>query len=248
MRKLAVAVALASTALASPAMARDNSWYVGVGGGVMIVEDIDLDIGTVSKAGTLDHRTGYDFEGTVGYDFGGFRAEVEVGYREADIKGGTFSAPGIPSSSAGAIFTGSTPLNGDSNALSFMANGMLDFGDDDGLQGFVGGGAGVARVSIQPVFATNFLDDSDTRFAWQAIAGVRAPLTKHWDAGLKYRFFNVSDLKMVDQLGRDVSGRFRSHSLLGTLTYNFGGAEAPPPPPPAPPPPPPPPPPAPPPP
>ncbi len=77
MRKLAVAVALASTALASPAMARDNSWYVGVGGGVMIVEDIDLDIGTVANAGTLDHRTGYDFEGTVGYDFGGFRAEVE---------------------------------------------------------------------------------------------------------------------------------------------------------------------------
>src|SRR3546814_2321061 len=32
MRKLAVAVALASTALASPALARDNSWYVGVGG------------------------------------------------------------------------------------------------------------------------------------------------------------------------------------------------------------------------
>jgi opacity protein-like surface antigen len=188
-------------------MARDNSWYVGVGGGVMIVEDIDLDIGTVANAGTLDHRTGYDFEGTVGYDFGGFRAEVEVGYREADITGGRFSTPGIPANSTGGLFTGNTPLNGDSNALSFMANGMLDFGDDDGLQGFVGGGAGVARVSIQPVFATNFLDDSDTRFAWQAIAGVRAPLTKHWDAGLKYRFFNVSDLKMVDQLGRDVSGR-----------------------------------------
>ena len=53
MRKLAVAVALASTALASPAMARDNSWYVGVGGGVMLVEDMDLDIGTVDNAGTL---------------------------------------------------------------------------------------------------------------------------------------------------------------------------------------------------
>ena len=27
-----------------------------------------------------------------------------------------------------------------------MVNGLLDFGPDDGLQGFVGGGAGVARV------------------------------------------------------------------------------------------------------
>src|SRR3546814_2014394 len=83
-----------------------------------------------------------------------------------------------------------------------------------------------------------FLDDSDTGFAWQAIAGVRAPLSDSIDVGLKYRFFNADNLDLVDQTGRDVSTRFRSHSLLGTLTFNFGGAE--PPPPPAPPPPPPP--------
>ncbi len=216
MRKLAVAVALASTALASPALARDNSWYVGVGGGVMIVEDMDLDIGTFDNAGTLDHRTGYDFEGTVGYDFGGFRAEVEVGFREADINNGRFGAPGIPDNAtgAGAPFTGNTALNGDSNALSFMVNGMLDFGDDDGLQGFVGGGAGVARTDVNAVFAGPFLDDSDTGFAWQAIAGIRAPLTRNWDAGLKYRFFNHDSINLVDQLGNDVSTRFRSHSTI----------------------------------
>ena len=45
MRKLAVALALASTALASPVLARDNSWYVGVGGGVTIVEDLSLEAG-----------------------------------------------------------------------------------------------------------------------------------------------------------------------------------------------------------
>ena len=44
MRKLAIAMALASTALASPALARDNSWYVGVEGGFMIVEDEELDL------------------------------------------------------------------------------------------------------------------------------------------------------------------------------------------------------------
>ncbi|HJS11787.1 outer membrane protein, partial [Sphingopyxis sp.] len=239
MRKLAVALALASTTLASPVLARDNSWYVGVGAGAMLVEDLDLDIGTFNNAGTLDHRAGYDVEGTVGYDFGGFRAEVEVGFREADIKSGRFTAPGIPQTvnGSGGLITGSLPLAGDTNALSFMVNGLLDFGDDDGLQGFVGGGAGVARVSVEPVFAGNFLDDSDTGFAWQAIAGVRAPLSDNIDVGLKYRFFNA-DADMVDQLGRDVSTRFRSHSILGTLTFNFGGAE--PPPPPAPPPPPPP--------
>src|SRR3546814_2489548 len=67
---------------------------------------------------------------TVGYDFGGFRAEVEVGFREADIKSGRFTSPGVPSNANGAgSFTGNTDLNGDSNALSFMVNGLLDFGD-----------------------------------------------------------------------------------------------------------------------
>jgi hypothetical protein len=46
MRKLAISLALASTALASPALARDDQWYVGVDGGAMIVEDLSLDIGT----------------------------------------------------------------------------------------------------------------------------------------------------------------------------------------------------------
>uniref|UniRef100_UPI0025F4E6E5 outer membrane protein n=1 Tax=Sphingopyxis sp. UBA6723 TaxID=1947538 RepID=UPI0025F4E6E5 len=237
MRKLALAVALASTALASPALARDDSWYVGVGAGVMIVEDLDLDIGATQNAGSLDHRYGADFEGTVGYDFGGFRAEVEVGFREADIKSGRFGVPGIPqtASGVGPLATGSFDLNGDSNALSFMVNGMLDFGDDDGLQGFIGGGAGVARVSVEPVYGGAFLDDSDTGFAWQAIAGIRAPLSDTIDVGVKYRFFNVDNVDLVDQVGRDVSTRFRSHSVLGTLTFNFGGAPepvvAPPPPP-----------------
>ena len=47
MRKLAIAVALASTALATPALARDKAWYVGVEGGAMIVEDIHFDCGDI---------------------------------------------------------------------------------------------------------------------------------------------------------------------------------------------------------
>ena len=230
MRKLAAAVALASTALATPAFAKKDSWYVGVGAGVMLVEDLDLDINGSNGAATIDHDTGYDLEGVVGYDFGGFRAEVEVAYRLAAAEGITASAPGIPASVNGAgAATGNFDTNGEVNALSFMLNGLLDFGDDDGLQGFVGGGVGVARTDVTNVFAGPWLDDSDTGFAWQAIAGVRAPLSDSWDVGLKYRFFNADSVGLVDQRGFDVDTRFRSHSLLGTLTYNFGGAEAPPP-------------------
>ncbi|MEQ1552107.1 outer membrane beta-barrel protein, partial [Sphingorhabdus sp.] len=229
MRKLAIGLALASTALATPSMARDGQWYVGVDGGAMIVEDLKADVGPAPIEASLDTDTGYDFGAVVGYDFGGFRLEAETSYREADISG-TSSALGLLPSGAGAALArgGSYDTTGDANALSFMVNGMLDFGEDDGLQGFVGGGVGVARVDVQNIFAApSWLDDSDTGFAWQAIAGIRAPLSDSWDVGLKYRFFNAPGVDLVDRLGRDVSSRFRSHSLMGSLVYNFGGAPEP---------------------
>ena len=43
MRKLGIVVALASTAMATPALARDHSFYVGVEGGAMLVEDQRVD-------------------------------------------------------------------------------------------------------------------------------------------------------------------------------------------------------------
>ena len=238
MRYLAIAAALASTAMASPALARDKAWYIGAEGGAMVVEDINLDIGTLKSAGKVDSKIGYDVDGIIGYDFGPFRLEAEVGYKEAAVEGYSSTTTtrvggAIPPRPAGTF----PYAGGSTSALSFMLNGMLDFGADDGVQGFVGGGAGVARVkhskySINQV--GTFLDDSDTGFAYQAIAGVRAPLTSNIDVGLKYRFFNVDGVDTIDGLGRANKGRFRSHSILGSFIYNFGEPAAPPPPPPPP--------------
>ena len=248
MRKLAIAMVLASTAIATPALARNDAWYIGAEGGAMIVEKLSVDIGTLTAAGAAKQDKGYDVDGVIGYDFGAFRLEAEVGYKASrlDIWTNSTTTPyGTPVKSAAAgTYKGAT---GTTSALSFMINGLLDFGDDDGLNGYIGGGAGVARVklsnySIDP--AGGFLNDSDTGFAYQAIAGVRAPITSHIDVGLKYRFFNADKIDIIDASGRNNHTRFRSHSLLGSLIYNFGEPAAPPPPPPPPAPPPPPPPPA----
>ena len=238
MRKLAVAMALASTALvATPALARDNAWYVGVEGGAMIVEDIKFDIGAVRQGGTVDHNYGYDVDGVIGYDLGRFRLEAEVGYKAAtmDSYRTTVTTPVLNAAGRPAGVNPGTfdYVGGRSSALSFMVNGLVDFGDDDGIQGFVGGGVGVARVKERAQLNTrqNFLDDSDTVFAYQGLAGVRAPITKHIDASLKYRFFTADNVKLVNVAGTSFNGKFRTHSLLGGLTYNFGEPAAPPPPP-----------------
>ena len=237
MRKLAIAMALTSTAIASPALARNDAWYIGIEGGPSIVEDISFDVGATSNAILVDSDTGYDVDGIIGYDFGGFRLESEVGYKKANANSLssalTFPIPGSSGVTNAPSGTFSN-INGDTSVLSFMINGMLDFGDDDGLNGYVGVGGGIARVkgSYAVGAAANSIDDSDTGFAWQAIAGVRVPLSDHWDIGLKYRFFNADSYSIVDLAGRSLDGRYRSHSLLGSLVYNFG-EKAPPPPPPS---------------
>ncbi len=233
MRKLVIGMAMASTALASPALARDGQWYVELGGGPMIVEDLDFDLDSdLNNAdNALDTVTvdtddyGYDFGGLVGYDFGAFRLEAEASFREVDIVGVTPGTLGIP---AGVGLTTQTAGDaaGDVNALSFMVNGLFDFGPDDGLQGFAGGGVGVARTEVQGSvnsLGSGFVDDSDTGFAWQLLAGVRAPLTETIDVGLRYRMFTAESVGLVDPRGFGFDDKLRSHSLLGTLTFNFGG-------------------------
>ncbi|PMX03732.1 flagellar motor protein MotB, partial [Pseudomonas sp. FW215-L1] len=90
------------------------------------------------------------------------------GYKSADVNGyrSTVTTPGgFPAGSYGGA-------GGRSSALSFMVNGLLDFGDSDEVQGFVGGGGGVARVKEGvSLGASRFLNDSDTVFAYQGIAG-----------------------------------------------------------------------------
>jgi opacity protein-like surface antigen len=229
MRKLAIAAALSTTVLAGPALARDGAWYVGGDFGAMIVEDSDVSFTPGTGAGTtgqvrIGFDEGFDGSGFVGYDFGAFRIEAEVSYKQADTEELHTSGIVLPGTSGSSgVFNGG---NGDVSVLSGMVNGLLDFGDEDGLSGFVGGGVGMAKVDLNGVNAfTNsgaVLDDSDTRFAWQVLAGVRQALSPNVDIHLKYRFFNVDDLEMVGFGGRAAGMDLRSHSLVGGITFNFG--------------------------
>ena len=182
MRKLAIAMALASTALATPAVARDNSWYVGVEAGPMLVEDTELDYEGPTTAGplfideaiTIDHKMGFDVDVIGGYDFGGFRVEGEVAYKRAGL-----DELSIDPRITGASINGPFDLDGDVSVISGMFNFLLDFGDDDGWSGYVGPGIGLARVNYD-------LDSTDGDFgadaksdglAWQVVAGVRTAVS-----------------------------------------------------------------------
>ncbi|GAA3906543.1 hypothetical protein GCM10022276_26310 [Sphingomonas limnosediminicola] len=257
MRKLFLAAA-ATVAIAAPAAARDGSGYVGIEGGVLKPQSQDI-FGSVdftnpltadiarSRVASSRYKLGYDVDLIGGYDFGMFRLEGELGYKRAKIKSVNVDNSFVTALNAGAgtAFTPGTDFGFDSHTsvLSGMVNALLDLGGNGGIGGYVGGGAGYASVKQ--------FGSSNGKFAWQLLAGVYAPISDNLDVGLKYRYFragrsNGSDAFAFSAGSTTGSGgvatfdndsRFTSHSLLASLTYNFGAAAAPPPPPPPPPPP-----------
>ena len=242
MRKSLIAAILATTAMATPALAHDDSWYIEADGGVVFMDDLHLDLDHAStpfslpsgaRVATLDTKRGFDFGGIFGYDFGGFRLEAEASYRRADA--------GAMVVNQGQGFFPSSPATGRASALSFMVNGLIDLGPDDGPQVFAGGGVGYSHVQVNaftsPSSTTDFaVNGADDGFAWQLLAGLRYPLSDHVDIGLKYRYFNQNGINLPASytFGRNttvndvVTTNMRSHSAMLTLTYNF----LPPPPPP----------------
>ena len=101
MRKYLMAAAAAAT-IATPAVARDHSGYVGLEGGAMFPTKSSLHIdatdssyfgyylynytGSYTPTLKTKYKTGYDVDVIAGYDFGMFRLEGELGYKRAKHK------------------------------------------------------------------------------------------------------------------------------------------------------------------
>ena len=103
MKKLALAALSATTLLATPALAADRGWYVGIEGGLTWARDdgIDFDfdefddgeiiVAAATPAAVLenvlgvDYKGGYDVDALVGYDWGWLRTELELGHKRSPV-------------------------------------------------------------------------------------------------------------------------------------------------------------------
>jgi opacity protein-like surface antigen len=254
MRRIKIVAVLLSAIVATPALARDGSPYVGIDAGVTKAQSLDLTFTnaavTVPNGERLKHKSGYDLDGVVGYDFGMFRLEGELAYKHSKTKRASLDSAAL---AAVLLPPAGSDLNasGHGNVLTGMLNALVDFGPGEGLNGSIGAGIGAARArynaGFTPSNALNF-SGSANALAYQALAEIRAPVTSSVDLGLKARYFETSRLKFgpfcqttcTTALPYRLSGRYKAFSLLGSVLFNFGVAApppSPPPPPPAPPPP-----------
>lgn len=201
----------ALAALAAPVQARDHSYYFGLEVGGMWPHDSAVeDRSTGAALFDVNYKTGVDGDLILGHDFGLIRTELEAGHKWAkhdslDLTGGS-----------------SLDGGGHTSGYSAMGNVFLDLGKNETVNFYVGGGAGIAWMHERAAIGTARFSMRDNGFAWQAIAGVRAPVFRYFDIGLKYRYFNAGHLS-----DGDLRGEFRSHSVLASLIYNFGPEQAP---------------------
>jgi OmpA-OmpF porin, OOP family len=223
--------------IATPAIS-PASFYVGVFGGAIFPRNSEIN-GVIAPAGSeADWKTGFIAGGTLGYIVGnGFRVELEGAYRRA-----------------GADRLFSQAATGNISNITAMANVLYDIPTGTIVTPYLGGGVGVSRVQVRSARTTagltgaqslNF-NDSDTAFAYQAIAGVQVQLARDWIAGVDYRYFGTLEPRINGRVAATGGGftagaqadhniTNRHHAVTANIRFLFGqGATAPSTPPPAP--------------
>src|SRR4026207_2001787 len=138
MRGLTRGMAVAASALATPAVARDGEGYFGADIGVVIDNEVDVRVNGVPNAVTIDHDMGWDLGAFLGYDFGFIRTEMEVAYKESDPDTLVAGPPGIPHFSRTPVTGTFDPVAGEMQVVTAMANAMFDVGGNGGV-GFSAG-------------------------------------------------------------------------------------------------------------
>ncbi len=202
-------------------------------------------------------KNGFAVRGMAGYAFpSGFRLEAEIDYRrhktdKMDVKspGGLveLAAPrvaaqiGLPpttsyadlppqgQAAAAAAVRGEQLIDGNFSMLAFMGNVDYDFDTGSRWVPYVGGGLGVAIISIDTESATtgrSLSDDSDTVFAYQAGAGIgyEFPLEegRSITVSLDWRYFATQDPTFTgDVTGGDFEVGISGHDIGIGIIYGF---------------------------
>lgn len=265
---LVAALAFALVSFGVSARAADGP-YVGVGGGLSMLNDSDVTAPARGPYPSLNAEAGLDagfvVKGTAGYAFtNGLRVEGEIGYRKNNLDGMNvkspgslveLAAPGVAAAvnavagrsvypnpaattyadlfpphktAAQNAATGTQSLRGDISVLTFMGNVYYDFDLGSGWKPYVGGGLGVASISLESKSAAGrtLADDKDTVFAYQAGGGVGYEFAASADhaitVSLDWRYFRTADQTFNGEVtGAEFDTEIGGHEISLGLRYGF---------------------------
>ena len=185
-------------AAASDPAVGEEGFYLGAGYAMVYSKDADLEVAQANDATSALVDFDLGFRSTtlsVGYRFrGGWRAELETGYRRNELEVIEFA------DARGLLNTGGSNAV---DAFTGFANLYYEIATPFDIRPYLGIGAGLADVGyktsfVQPGFeplTTELFDDRDTAFAWQAIAGASLRLTPRTRLAAEYRYWRTAQLE-----------------------------------------------------
>lgn len=240
----AVAALAAGTAHAQEAD-DGRGFYIAVNAGIADLRDTELvyqdDGGTFGGAGTVDvleaeakTKSAFQFGGTIGYDFGTIRADVEVAYSRNKLKGLQINSVN------GTAVTSISPADADEfcdyaevdncsvsgntigfdggrvRQLSGIANLWLDIPVGGTIVPYVGGGLGIGG------FETG--GEGKARFTWQLGAGVAFKVSPTVAITGDYRYRQISGATFTDSGFPDYAFKvddLKTNSFTAGLRFTF---------------------------
>lgn len=235
----AAAILPASTAFAQEA---DTGFYGSLNAGVALLGDTDVTYydagGTFGGTGTQDtFTTRFDmksaaiFGGTLGYDFGPVRADVEVSYARNKLKSLTVkSVNGAPITLSPSDRTDvcdyleADTCGGSGNTfeidggrirqLNAMANVWADLPLGGSVTPYLGGGIGVAGFEVE--------GEGKAKFAWQVGAGVGFRLSDAVELTADYRHREAGKSTIEwDEFSGVQIGKLKTDSFTAGLRFRF---------------------------
>lgn len=201
-----------------------DPWYAGLGIGWSYAESLELD----GSDATMDFDRGTN-QLTVAL---GRRVtddwRLELNYNEFD------RSPELLYSSTAGIEV-DTDERDSVETSSLMLNVVRDLRVGQAWRPYVGIGAGRGRVDIhfsELEISSRFLqrprrdiiDDRDTGFAWQLMAGVTVPLTRRLELAADFRYWQMPDVNMREVSGAEVDTDHSVRSAWLQIRYHGGGA------------------------
>lgn len=190
---------LVLTATPAATAAPQGPFYVGVFGGYVMPDDLELENG-----GSVD--VSLDNSWTIGAKFGYIIPQVK--WLAAELEYVYMSEQDIDE----------TGVDGDFKASNLMLNIIARYPEGK-IHPYIGFGIGWSWGEFNasaPGFGS--VDESDNAFAWQILAGVNFEITPQWSADIGYRYFTAK-YELGDEPSVDATSK--NHMFLIGVNFHF---------------------------
>jgi Outer membrane protein beta-barrel domain len=207
---LLAALLLAAAPASAQVASIFNGSYLALSGGVVALDDAEIDYGGVQPGGNIQFDAGWAVSGAAGWRvLHNYRVEFEVSHRDNDLS--DYACCFGPEGSV--------------TTTTYMVNGYYDFPTYPyaGMVPYIGLGVGRAQFVHNIQVNGGTLSNSNSHaFAYQVIGGLEFPIiARRMSATFEFRYLGTNEPTFQDQGGFRYQSDYNSYTFFAGLRWGF---------------------------